>query len=437
MSYRQAVKASKEKTQSSRLVRFMIGLLLVCLAFGLGFWVRGNAALLGRFGFDVDSSTGDANPGMTVSGSTYDSLSARMAEVQGIIAEQSLDTYDLDEATSMVLSATTEAVADPYLRYYDEAHYSAYLKDVSGNYSGIGVLFGSYKDQAYAVDVFPGSEAESKGVQVGDFVVAVDGDRGNNEGWTQAEAVKAISRGEGETVAVSWRRPATIDAEGGQEYTVTLTCSSEAMANVQADMASANVGRIKLSQVTQNADDLVAAAIEELTAQGAAALVLDLRDNPGGFLTQAVDVASLFVKSGVIVEIKTHEALTTRNATGSVATELPLVVLVNENTSGVAEVIAGALQDNDRATILGRKTMGRGSVQSITELSWGGALRYTSAHYLTPLGYDINNVGITPDIELPEQGSDVAEDTQLALAVEQAQSLVPAAEAAPEGEQAA
>lgn len=427
MSYRQAVKARKDKAQGSGLVRFMVGLLFACLAFGAGFFVRGNIDLLARLGFDTGAATSEANPGLTVSGSTYDSLSARIAEVQGIIAEQSLDTYDLNEATGKVLAATTDAVADPYLRYYDEARYAAYLKDVSGDYAGIGVLFSAYGDQAYAVDVFPESEAESKGVQPGDFVVAIDGDRGNNNNWTQAEVVKAVSRNEGDTVVLTMRRPATLDAEGGPEYTVTLTCTSDVKENVSSELIDERVGYIKLSQITQNADSLVREAVEDLIEQGAAALVLDLRDNPGGFLTQAVDVASLFVKSGVIVEIQTHDGLATRNASGSTITDVPMVVLVNEHTAGTAEVIAGALQDNNRATVLGRQTMGRGSVQSVTELSWGGALRYTSAHYLTPMGYDINDAGITPDtdVALPV---DSQEDTQRTLAIEEAMALAPVPE---------
>lgn len=432
MSYRQAVQARKEKALSSRLVRFMIGLLFVCLAFGLGFLVRGNESILAHFGFDTGVTSTDVNPGMTVSGSTYDSLAARMAEVQGIIADQSLDSYDLNEATGLALASVTEAVADPYLRYYDEAHYAAYLKDISGNYADIGILFSSYRDHAYAVDVFPGSEAESKGVQPGDFVVAIDGDRGNNNNWTQAETVKAVTRDEGESVVLTMRRPATIDAEGGPEYTVTLTCTSDVKENVTADIVEDRIGYIKLSQITQNADALVEEAVKKLVEGGAAALVLDLRDNPGGYLTQAVDVASLFVKSGVIVEIKTHDGIATRNASGTTVTDIPMVVLVNENTAGTAEVLAGALKDNNRATILGRQTMGRGSVQSVTELSWGGALRYTSAHYLTPQGVDINDNGIMPDTDVAAS-PDSNEDTQRTLAIEAAQALAPV----PDEEQAA
>ena len=423
MGNRFTEKGRKANATSSRLIRFMVGLLCACLAFALGFLVRGNEDLLGRLGFDVSRGSETANPGMTVSGNTYDSLSARIAEVQGILSEDSLDVYDLDDATSKVLAATTEAVSDPYVRYYDPTYYAAYLKDVSGGYSDIGVLFSEYRDQAYAVDVFPGSEAEAKGVQPGDFVVAIDGDRGNGGSWTLAEAVKATAREEGVSEVITWRRPATLDADGGKEFTVTLTCAPSQQPNVFFQVVD-RVGYIKLAQVTQNAQQMMASAIEDLTDLGAEAFVLDLRDNPGGYLTQAVEVSSLFIRSGVIVGIQTKDAVATRNATGDLATDLPLVVMVNESTSGSAEVIAGALQDNNRATVLGRRTMGKGSVQSITELSWGGALRYTSAFYKTPLGYDINGVGIQPDVDVA-MSEDAAEDTQLTLAMEAAQAFIP------------
>ncbi len=426
MPSRRSAQVSRANVVSSRLIALAIGLLLVCGAFALGFLARGNQVLLDHFGFGSGITNDAINPGLTVSGSTYDSLSARVAEVQGVLAHDSLDEFDLEDATTKVLSATTEAVADPYVRYYDPDHYAAYLKDVSGSYADVGVLFAEFHDQAYAVDVFPGSQAEAKGVLPGDFVVAIDGDRGNNGTWTQAEVVKAVSREEGESVVITWRRPATLDSQGGSEYTVTLECASSSQANVTSAMHG-QVGYVKLSQITQNADELVSNAINDLASQGAAALVFDLRDNPGGYLTQAIEVSSLFVRSGVIVEIQTKDALATRNATGRVMTELPMVVLVNESTSGGAEVIAGALQDNKRASLMGRKTMGKGSVQSISELSWGGALRYTSAFYKTPLGYDINNVGISPDVEVAMPEGD-PEDTQLTLAIEAAQALVPAQE---------
>ncbi len=418
-------------SHNARLVRILISLLVACLFFAAGFFIRGNTAILNRMGFETGATADTVNPGMTVSGSTYDSLAARVAEIQGILEKQSFDTIELEEATAQVLSTLADVTNDPSLRYYDSDRYAAYLKDVSGSFSGVGVLFAEYQNSAYVVDVFEGSEAEAKGVQAGDFVVAIDGDRGNNDGWTQAEVVKAVSRDPGETVVLTLRRPATLDAEGGSEYTVTLTCSEISRVNVTSRLMENTIGYIKLAQITQNSDDLVQKAVESLEESGATCYILDLRDNPGGFLTQSVDIVSLFVKSGVVVEIQAKDGLATRTATSSTATDDPMVVLVNQSTAGTAEVIAGALQDNSRAKIVGQRTMGKGSVQSVQELSFGGAIRYTSAYYKTPNGYDIDGNGINPDIQIGLD-SDSDADNQLNMAVETAFDAIggrPASEA--------
>ena len=128
-----------------------------------------------------------------------------------------------------------------------------------------------------------------------------------------------------------------------------------------------------------------------------------MRDNPGGYLTQAVDVANLFIKTGVIVEVQTSTA-PPESASGKTVTDLPLVVLTNGYTSGAAEVLAAALQDNQRATIVGETTIGKGSVQVVHELSFGGAIRYTAGYYKSPLGHDIDGVGVIPDIAISLRG---------------------------------
>lgn len=409
-----ALRARNRKTIATAVV-----FLCVCCSFAAGFLVRGNEALLSRLGFDSLVVSADSNPGQTVTGNTYDSISARVAEVEGVVASESLDSYDLDDATSRVLGAFAESTADPYLTFYDSQRYSAYLQETARSYAGIGVLFGEYNGQCYAVEVFPGSAAEAAGVQQGDFVAAIDGDR---SGWSLTETVNALAREEGSQVVVTWRRPGSLEGEGGPEITTTLICSEYQEQNLESQLED-EVGYIKLSQLTQSSDALVRDAIADLTAQGARSLVLDLRDNPGGYLTSAVNVASLFVQSGVVVQINTVDGTTTKTASGDVATGLPLVVLVNQNTAGAAEVLAAALQDNQRATVAGQTTLGKGSVQVVRELSFGGALRYTAATYLTPLGHDIQNVGVVPAVSIPA-GDEADVDNQRTVAVETAQSLV-------------
>lgn len=416
----EAASVRRERARKVRILRTFALVVLVAAAFALGFGIRGNQALMDSLGFPSAMGEKDQNPGATVTGSTYDSLSARVAEVEGILENESLDTYDLNAATTDVLDSFVAATEDPYLRYYDAARYDAYVKEgATGSYAGIGVLFAEYNGQAYAADVFEGSVAAAAGVREGDFVVAIDGDR--SQEWTTTEVVNAVSREAGETVVVSWRRPASLEAQGGETFTTTLTCSEYRVPNVETELIG-QVGYISLKQITQNSSSLVSQAVADLASQGAAAYVLDIRDCPGGYLTQAVDIASLFVKSGVIVQIQTKDALSTKTASGAVATDLPLVVLVNGNTAAAAEVLAAALQDSQRAQLVGTSTLGKGSVQVVTELSFGGALRYTAALYKSPLGRDINNAGVSPDVSVEADGSDAG--NQKSLAVELAQSLV-------------
>ncbi len=414
-----AVSARKARARNVRLIKWFLIVVIVFSAFAAGFFIRGDSKFLESLGFTSLAVDVDRNPGSTTSGDTYNSIGARVNEVEGIIADDSLDYYDLDLVTSNVLDAFSEATQDPYLRYFDPARYAALLQDSSGNYSGVGVLFSEYNGRAYAVDVFEGSAAQAADVRQGDFVVAIDGDHEHD--WTMSEVAAALRRDEGDSIVITWRRAETLDDEGGEEFTTTLACADYKVTNVESSLEG-SVGYISVKQITQNAATLVKKALEDLESQGAASFVLDIRDNPGGYLTQSVDIASLFVKSGTLVKIQTKEAEeTTKNATGSVATDKPLVVLVNANTAASAEVLAAALQDNQRATLVGATTLGKGSVQVTRELSFGGALRYTAAYYKSPLGHNIDAVGVSPDIVVGLSGEG---DNQKTLALETAQSLI-------------
>ncbi|MFQ9742411.1 MAG: S41 family peptidase [Slackia sp.] len=227
------------------------------------------------------------------------------------------------------------------------------------------------------------------------MVVAIDGDR--SQDWTATETINAVQREAGSSVVITWLRPSTSDGSEGEEFTTTLMRSDYQEPNVTTQLVD-GVGYISLKQLTQNSDTLVRSALDDLS-HGAHSFVLDLRDNPGGYLTKAVDVASLFIRSGVVVEIDTLEAKTTKQVTGDIATDAPLVVLVNGNTAGSAEVLAAALRDTDRAVLTGTTTMGKGSVQVTKPLSFGGALRIrrlaTRARRLFIDNVGVSNITVT------------------------------------------
>lgn len=411
----------KEHARNKRIARILIFFLVVIVAFLCGYAVRNNTAFIASLGIPVDESIQDpAAASQAKSKSTYDSLSARISEAEDMLETYSFDDIQLQDATDLMLTDLMTSTQDPYSVYFDQERYEAYIKEsAEKNPSGVGVLFGDYDGRAYVIDVLEGSEAQARGVTQGDFVVAIDGDSGHT--WSTSEVIGALARDDGENVVISWMRPISLDARTGKEFTTTLTCRDYDIENVTSELYE-DVGYIKLRQITGNASDLVKNAIDELTAQGAAAFVLDITDNPGGYLTQSIDTASLFLQSGVVVGIETLDGVSTRTASGATATNAPMVVMINGFTSGVAEVLAAALQDNQRATTVGETTTGKGSVQVTRELTFGGALRYTAAYYLTPLGHEIHGHGVVPDIQV---GNDTADsDTQFLVALDTARSLI-------------
>jgi carboxyl-terminal processing protease len=377
--------------------------------------------LVAKMGFPVSGSEA-LGAAATSSKSAYSDISARISEVEDILDKDSMEVVDLDEATASMLADLISSTGDPYAKYFTQERYEAYVKEsTDSKYAGVGVLFSDYNGRAYAVDVLSGSEASAKGVEQGDFVVAVNGD--SSQTWTAAEVIGALAKERGSNVIITWMRPTSLDASNGTEFTTTLECKTYNVTNVTGDLRDGNVGYIQIKQITDNSAALVQEQVRALTAEGAEAFVLDVRDNPGGYLTQALDIASMFVPSGVLVGIRTNDGTTTRTSTGTTVTTAPLVVLMNNYTSGAAEVLAAALADNSRATTVGQTTKGKGSVQVIKELSFGGAIRYTAAYYLTPQGHEISEVGVTPDISI---SNDADEDTdmQLTVALDSARSLI-------------
>ena len=401
-------------TRNAKILKTLVLCIGACLLFSAGFVVRGNTELMERVGI-VASQNGSA-ASQNSSGEAGE-VASHLDEVERMITSNSLDTYDVDAATLAVLDAFLKTTNDSYSRYFNDARYTAYVTESTEQYPGVGVFFSEENGRAYAIDVFENSSAADAGVRQGDIVVAIDGDR--SQDWTATEAINAVQRSDGSSVVITWLRPAT---DGGEdtEFTTTLVCSDYQEPNVTTQKIG-TVGYIGLKQLTQNSDSLVRTAIAELTEEGATSFVLDLRDNPGGYLTKAVDVASLFIRSGVVVEIDTLDAKTSKQVSGEVATDAPLVVLVNGNTAGSAEVLAAALQDTDRATLAGTTTMGKGSVQVTKPLSFGGALRYTAARYIAPSGYSIDNVGVVPDVTVTLR-EDSSSDNQKDYAVEVAAS---------------
>jgi len=196
------------------------------------------------------------------------------------------------------------------------------------------------------------------------------------------EAVLRIRGEAGTTVKLGVRR-------GGSEELLEFTIERAKIEipNIESEMLEDGIGYIKLESFTQNAHVEVRSALEDLEGQGATGYILDLRNNPGGQLSSSIQVSSLFISDGVIVTVEERTGEPERHrATGKTATDAPLVVLVNGNSASASEIVAGALQDYARAKLVGEQTFGKGSVQQLEPLSFGGGVKLTIAHYLTPKG---------------------------------------------------
>jgi carboxyl-terminal processing protease len=303
------------------------------------------------------------------------------------------------------IDGMTEAVGDTgHTSFMTPEERAARSNDLSGKYVGIGVRIDIAEDGLpLIVGVFKGSPAETAGLASGDEIVAVDGKTTSGHaideivGWVRGEA--------GSTVKVTVRPGAK-----GAEREVSMVRADVAVAPVSWTMVpGTHTAFIRLDQFSSGAADNLKAVLGEVRKAGADRLILDLRGNPGGYVNEADAVASQFLKSGtVFIERAADGHETTHSvAPGGLATDLPLVVLVDGGTASSSEIVSGALQDAGRAQIVGIKTFGTGTVLGEFVLSDGSALRVGTVEWLTPKGRRIWHQGITPDVVV-ERASDVA-----------------------------
>lgn len=349
-------------------------------------------------------------------------VSDHVDEVLRILKRDALNPPSDTSATAGAVQGLIE-VGDAYGTYFDPRHFEYFNEEMSGEFGGIGVSLGEKDGRAYVIDVFDDTPAARAGLKPNDRFLAIDGER--RDKWISDDVVKRVRGKEGTKVELTMIRPGKKGVPG-KEFTVTLTREMITFPNVISEMKQ-GVGYIRLGQFNDNATKEIAEAVRSLEKKGARSLVLDLRDNPGGGLQQAVTVASLFIDKGVVVRVEERGKDEEQHSVqGGKITDAPLVVLINGNSASASEIVAGALQDYDRAVLVGEKSFGKGSVQTIEELSFGGAIKFTTAHYLTPKRRVINGKGLTPDIEVTmdlEKQADDKTDIQLKRAIAEAKRM--------------
>ena len=288
-----------------------------------------------------------------------------------------------------------EALGDPYTEYLSPDEYQALLNRTARSYFGVGLVVGPSENGLIVTSSLLGPAREA-GILPGDVIISIDGQRA---GALPFERSLSLIKGEkGTIVRLTVRR----DGRGTIAFAVVRReIATPAVRARSVKTRGRHLGYIRILSFPGSAAGRVENATEHLAAKGVEGLILDLRGNPGGLLEQAISVASIYLPSGVVVSTAgAHHAMRVYRVRGDpVAPDLPLVVLVDRQSASAAEIVAAALADHARAVIIGKRTYGKASVQSVHPLSNGAALRLTTATYLTPFGVDIAGEGVRPRVK--------------------------------------
>lgn len=338
-------------------------------------------------------------------------------QVYNLIERSYIDDIDTEKLVDGAINGMMEALEDQFSGYMDPAVYEMMNEELSGEITGIGVVIETLEDtnEVRVVGVLKDTPAEAAGIIAGDIFAKVDGEEVAE--MTQLELAGKVRGEEGTTIVITMRR-------GEELIDFTLTRARIEIPTVESKILEGNIGYIKLNDFNVHAREQINLALEQMDVNNLEGLVFDLRGNPGGLLTSAIEIASAFIKDGVIlIEDFGDGEEQVFNANGSyIGVSVPLVVLVDENSASASELVAGALQDRGRATILGETTFGKGTVQTWQSLVNGGGIRLTIARWLTPNGNWIHEEGVTPDIvvEWSPDTLDYAseDDIQLEAAIE-------------------
>lgn len=342
---------------------------------------------------------------------TYEGLS-NFTRVLDLIERNYVEEVDPEKLTNSAIDGMLKTL-DPYSTYLSPERYRELEIGTSGEFGGVGMEVSEENGVLTVITPIEGSPAEKAGIKPRDQIIEIEGK--STQGMVVQEAVRILRGPSGTPVKITIRR------EGEKEpRVITLIRDKIVVKSVKPELLEDGIGYVKLAQFQDRTSQELTEAISGLEAQNGGelrGLILDLRNNPGGLLTEAIDVVDEFIDSGLIVSVRgrtqdqTREYYATKN--GSFQT-FPVVVIVNDGSASASEVVAEALQDSKRAVILGTKTFGKGSVQTIIKLEDGSGLKLTTAKFYAPSGRSINEVGVTPDIKV-ENSED--RDKQLESAI--------------------
>jgi len=315
------------------------------------------------------------------------------------------------------ISGMVAALEDPYTAFFNPEDSKKFLEDTSGSFEGVGMEIGIKENRLCVIAPLENSPAKEADIRAGDFITQINGE--STAGITSDEAVNLIRGPKGSQVKLTIFRE-----EWKETRDFEITRDVIKVPSLDWELKDGDIAHIKLYQFTEKASgDFKAAAIDIINSP-AKAIVLDLRNNPGGYLSVAQDIAGWFVKKGdVITRESFGEGIpeTEHKSAGPALLEkYPVVVIINGGSASASEILAGALRDNRQVKIVGAQSFGKGSVQELVPLAEGASLKVTIAKWLTPNGEQISEKGLAPDIEIELDPADeeTAEDPQLEKAIE-------------------
>ncbi len=324
------------------------------------------------------------------------------SEVLDKINKEYVEDINQSDAMDSAINGVLQSL-DPYSAYMSPELFDSMQTETSGEFGGLGIEVGMEAGVVKVISPLDNSPATREGVKAGDYIIKIDGEQ--VQGKSLNEAVDLMRGPVGSDIEITVRRI-------GEKKSLTFNITREIIkiASVKSETMEGNIGYIRLTAFNENSSDQIKKSIQKFKQEGKInSYILDLRNNPGGLLSQAIEISDFFLDNGEIVSTKSRKVYENRKwfaKEGDITDGTTLVVLINYGSASASEIVAGALKDHKRAILIGENTYGKGSVQSILPLKNKGAIRLTVSKYYLPSGKSISEVGVVPDIEIFEDSDD-------------------------------
>ncbi len=322
-------------------------------------------------------------------------------EVLEKISKEYVDEVDQSKSMDSAINGLLQSL-DPYSAYMTPESFEGMQTETSGEFGGLGIEVGMEAGVVKVISPIDNTPASKAGLKAGDYIVKINNTQ--VQGKTLMQAVDLMRGPVGSSIEITVRRRGVKKA-----LTFNITREVIQVQSVKSELIDNNIGYIRLTSFNENSSEQIKEKINKLNKnKDLKGYILDLRNNPGGLLSQAIKISDFFLDNGEIVSTRSRQASENRKwfaKKGDLTNGKTLIILINYGSASASEIVAGALKDHKRAIILGENSYGKGSVQSIIPLKNRGAIRLTIAKYYLPSGKSISEVGVTPDIEVAE-GSD-------------------------------